>query len=498
MITRLYRYVVRPISKQHCEMLDLAPYGKVNEKTVKELEGILGSENVSTRPEDLWVYSLDSSFYRHSPDVVVRPRNVEEISAIMKLATKEKIPVTPRGAGSGLAGSAVPNAGGILIDMTGMNKILSMDADNQITVVEAGVVCDDLNEKLGKFKLFFPPDPSSGYSATIGGMINTNAAGNRALKYGDTKDFTQWLEAVLPSGEVIHTGSQTLKSVSGFDLTSLIAASEGSLAIVTKACLKVVPLPNAYATVMFVFDSVEPLARATGRIRQAGIVPEMLEFMDKKTTKVATEYVGIGNLPEGNFMLVDYGGSKESVNPAMERIVEVCKKENPKHIEQIYEHQADYRMKLIQARKAALPALAKLRPCLILEDCTVPLTKLPEAAVKIEEIPKVLNVEGFELGNFGHIGDGNMHPTFVFNDENPKEMSAFEKGLDMLYKDIVLPLGGSVTAEHGIGLAKAKYLPLEIEPRTLQLMREIKKTFDPYLILNPGKGKGGPYPLEAA
>ncbi len=473
-------------------------YGKVNENIVEELEGIVGSENVSTRQEDLLVYSVDASLYRHAPDVVLRPHTTEEISSIMKLATRERIPVTPRGASSGAAGSAIPIAGGILVDMTGMNKILSIDPDNQMAVVEAGVVCDDLNEKLARFKLFFPPDPSSGISATLGGMINTNAAGNRALKYGDTKDFTQWLEVVLPSGDIIHTGSQTLKSVSGFDLTSLIAGSEGSLGIVTKACLKVVPLPNAYSTAIFVFDSVESLARATGRIRQAGLVPEMLEFMDRKTTKVATEYAGLGKFPQGNFMLVDYGGSKESVNPAMEKIVEVCKTENPNHVEQVYEHQADYRLKLIQARKAALPALARLRPCLVLEDCTVPLTKLSEAAAKIEKIPEVINVEGFDLGNFGHIGDGNMHPTFVFDDNDIDQMAAFERGLDMLYKDIVLPLGGSVTAEHGIGLAKAKYLPLEIEPRTLDLMREIKKTFDPLLILNPGKGKGGPYPLEAA
>lgn len=224
----------------------------------------------------------------------------------------------------------------------------------------------------------------------------------------------------------------------------------------------------------------------------------MLEFMDKKTTKVATEYAGLRDFPDGNFMLIDYGGDKESVNPAMERIVEVCKTENPKHIEQVYQHQPDYRMKLIQARKSALPALARLRPCVVLEDCTVPLTKLPEAAVKIEKIPEMIKVEGFDLGNFGHIGDGNMHPTFVLDDQDPKQLAAFEKGIDMLYMDIILPLGGSVTAEHGIGLAKAKYLPMEIESGTLRLMREIKKMFDPNLILNPGKGKGGPYPLEAA
>ena len=476
----------------------MVSYGKVDERIVKEIENIVGAQNVSTRTEDLLCYSFDASLHRHTPEVVVRPHKTEEISAIMKVASRERIPVTPRGASSGAAGAAVPIAGGILMDMTGMNKILSIDADNQITVVEAGIVCDDLNEKLAKYNQFFPPDPSSGISCTIGGMINTNAAGNRALKYGDTKDSTQWLEVVLSSGEIIHTGSKTLKSVSGFDLTSLMVGSEGSLGIVTQACLKTAPLPSAYATAMFVFDSVESLARAAARIRQAGFVPEMLEFMDRKTTKVATEYAGLRDFPEGNFMLVDYGGSKEAVNPAMEKIVEVCSTDKPKHVEQVYQHQPEYRMKLIQARKGALPALARLRPTVVLEDCTVPLTALPEAAVKIESIPKIINVEGFDLGNFGHIGDGNMHPCFIFDDQEPKQMAAFEKALDMLYEDIVLPLGGSVTAEHGIGLAKAKYLPQEIDAGTLRMMREIKKTFDPLLILNPGKGKGGPYPLEAA
>jgi glycolate oxidase len=194
-------------------------------------------------------------------------------------------------------------------------------------------------------------------------------------------------------------------------------------------------------------------------------------------------------------MLIDYGGTKESVNQSIKRMVDACQPDKPKHVEQTSE--PDYRAKFVQTRKAALPALARLRPYVILEDCTVPLTRLAEAAVKIENIPKVINVEGFDLGNFGHIGDGNMHPTFVLDDRDPKQLGAFEKGLDMLYRDIVLPLGGTVTAEHGIGLAKAKYLPLEIEPGTLQLMREIKKLFDPLLVLNPGKGKGGPYPLEA-
>ena len=469
-------------------------YGRVGEGILKELEDIIGSEGVSTRPEELYCYSRDSTLFAFKPDVVVRPKSTEQVAAILRLANRERIPVTPRGAGTSAAGSPLPVMGGILLDMSAMSRILSVDLENQTVAVEAGVVCDTLNEELKPYDFFFPPDPASSSACTIGGMVNTNAAGNRTIKYGPTRNYVLWLEVVLPTGEIIQTGSKTLKSVSDYDLTRLMVGSEGSLGVVTKVGLKIVPLPESYATASLVYDSIEALARAATKIRLAGIVPEMLEFMDRKTTKVAFEYAGVKGLPEGNLLLVDCGGSKEAVSVMLKKCVDLGEQEKPMHMEQTTD--TAYREKLIMARKAALPALARLRPSTVLEDCTLPLSKLPEAAVKVEEIPRRLNVEGLDLGNFGHIGDGNMHPTFTFDERIEEQRAAFFRGLDILYKEIVLPLGGSLTGEHGIGLIRAPYMELEHGSKAVELMRNLKRLFDPNLILNPGKGKGGPYPLR--
>jgi glycolate oxidase len=468
-------------------------YGKVSSKIIDELKKIVGEENVSLEKEDLICYSRDASLYQYLPDVIVRPKTTEQVSLIMKLANKNRIPVTPRGGGSGAAGGCLPLIGGILLDMRAMNQIISINIEDQMTIVEAGVIYDFLNEKLMRKGFFFPPDPSSGIACTIGGMVNTNASGERGIKYGSTKDYVLWLEVVLPSGEIIHTGSKTLKSVSGLDLTRLIVGSEGSLGIVTKVCLKILPVPEYYGTAVFIYDSINSLAKAAAKVREAGIIPEMIEFMDRKTTKLAFEYIGIKGLPEGNFMLIDVGGIEEYVTKTLNKVFEICLKEKPEYSEKTFEK--EYRDKLIAARKSALPSLARLKPCTVLEDCTLPLSKLPEAAYKIEKIPEMLEGSGVDLGDFGHIGDGNLHPTFVFDDRIEKEKLAFLKGLDILYKDIVLPLGGSITAEHGVGLAKAPYISLEHGP-AVKWMRAIKKLFDPKFILNPGKGKGGPYPME--
>jgi len=457
------------------------------------LEKIVGPENLTTAKEDLECYSQDASIHRHAPEIVVRPQNSEQVSAILKLANRERIPVTPRGGGSGATAAVIPILGGILLDMTTMNHIITINIEDQIAIVEPGVIYDFLNEKLMDYGFFFPPDPSSGCACTIGGMVNTNAAGGRTLKYGSTRDYTLWLEVVLPSGEIINTGSRTLKSVSDLDLTRLFVGSEGSLGVITKICLKIWPFPQNYATSVLIYESIDSLAHSAAMIRRAGIIPEMIEFMDVKTTKLSLDYADITDIPEGNFMLVDLGGTKEYVEKIMKESLEICKKDKPIYSDETLDK--DRRERLISARKAALPSLARLRPSLMLEDLTVPLSKLPEAVSQIEEIPGKIGQDGFDLGDFGHIGDGNLHPTFVFDEQAEEEREAYHKGVDMLYKDIVLPLGGSITAEHGIGITKAPYIELEHGP-AVKWMRAIKKLFDPKFILNPGKGKGGPYPLK--
>ncbi|MEM2902071.1 MAG: FAD-linked oxidase C-terminal domain-containing protein [Candidatus Bathyarchaeia archaeon] len=469
-------------------------YGRVTESVVNKLEEIVGPENITTRPEEMICYMRDSSPFRFKAEAIVRPTSTEQVSSILKLANMERIPVTPRGAGTGVAGAALPVLGGIVLDMYRMNRIIDIDVDDQIVLVEPGVVCDVLNDILSRHGYFFPPDPASSPACTIGGMVGTDAAGNKAMKYGSTRAFVLWLEVVLASGEVVNTGSKTLKSVSGFDLTRLMVGSEGSLGIFTKICLKIIPLPHCYATAVFVYDSIESLARSALKVRRSGIIPEMMEFMNEKTMKTALDYAGIKGFPEGSFMMIDIGGeSRETVTSTLRKCVDICRGENPIYVEEA-EDEAQ-RLDFISARKAALPALARIRPTTSMEDCTVPPSKLPEAASRIEEIPEQLGVEGFELGNFGHIGDGNMHPTFLYDERVEEQNKAFFQALEILYNQIIFPLGGSITAEHGIGLIRAPFIGRE-HPTTVELMRRIKKFFDPNLILNPGKGKGGPYPIE--
>ena len=472
----------------------MVAYGRFTQTVAEKLKEIVGQEYYSDSSEDLTVYSKDSTILTGVPDAVVRPLNSRQVSEILQLANEYMIPATPRGAGTSASGSPLAVAGGVILDMSSMNKILTVDVDNQSVTVEPGVVCDTLNDSIAKLGFFFPPDPASSPACTIGGMVNTNAAGNRTIKYGSTREWVLWLEVVLPNGDVIQTGSKTLKSASGFDLTRLIVGSEGSLGVVTQVGLKIAPLPESYATSVLIFENVRQLARATTEIRRAGMVPEMLEFMNEKTAKSALEYAGIRGIPQGNFLLLDCGGAKEAVGPMLERCLAIAGEYKP-----IYEDKTldrAYRDRLVNTRKAAFPALARLRPTTVMEDCTVPPTKLPDAAEAVERIPERLGVQGIDLGNFGHVGDGNMHPTFVFDERVEEQKSAFFRGLDVLYREIIFPMGGSCTGEHGIGLIRADYIEQEHGAKAVQLMRSIKQLFDPNLILNPGKGKGGPYPLR--
>ncbi len=468
-------------------------YNKVTDRLIKELEHIVGSENLTTKPEELYCYSFDGTIQHHIPEVVVRPKDTSQVSEIVKLANREKIPITPRGSGTGLSGATIPTFGGIVMDTTRMNQILDIDIENMIAIVEAGVICDGLNAELAKYGYCFPPDPGSSSICTIGGMVGTNAGGNKALKYGVTKDHVLWLEVVLPSGEIIKTGSHVLKSSSALDITRLMIGSEGVLGIVTKVGIKLTPLPKYTSTELFLFDAVAAAAKAVVKVRVAGIVPTMLEFMDLPTTEATFEYAGLEGYPEGYYLLLECDGfHQEAVESEFTKAVEFSMTEKP-----IYYEKAEdlkHRDKLLSARKSALPALSRLRPTTCIEDCTVLVTKLPEAAMKIEEIPSQLGVEGFGLGNFGHVGDGNMHPTFFFDERVDSQREAFYKALDILYKDIVIPLGGSITGEHGLGIVKTPYIGHELGS-TVKIWYDIKKLLDPNLILNPGKGKGGPYPL---
>ncbi|MEM3440250.1 MAG: FAD-linked oxidase C-terminal domain-containing protein [Candidatus Bathyarchaeia archaeon] len=463
----------------------------MSEGLIAELEAIVGPENISTRAEDLLCGSYEATpLMEYRPDLILAPRTAEQVSEILLLANRHRIPVTPRGAGTSLAGNSLAVAGGICLDMSSMKAILEFDGANQTIAVEPGVVCDTLNDYLADRGFFFPPDPASSSAATIGGMVSNNSGGNRALKYGVTRDHVLWLEAVLPTGEVIRTGSRTLKSVSGYDLTRLLVGSEGTLAVITKVGLRVMPLPEARAVSLYIFDDVEGAVGAAVEIKSSGILPSMLEFMDETSTKASFEYAKM-DYPEGCAVIVECDGWREAVEREAESIHRIALRRRPKFFERASSPEEGER--LISARKAALPALSRAAPTIFMEDFTVPVTKIPEAYARIARIPEELDAP-ISISTFGHIGEGNLHPNFLFDGNDPEQRRAFLKALDLLYREVVIPLGGSITGEHGVGFSRGDYIELEHGAKSVGLMREIKRIFDPNMILNPYKAKGGPWP----
>jgi len=459
---------------------------------VSKLEGIVSPENVSRRIEDLICGSYEAVLLKYRPDIIVVPKTTEQVSKILQLANRYRIPVTPRGAGTSVAGNSLPVLGGICLDMCAMNGILEFDAENQMVVVEPGVVCDTLNDYLASHGFFFSPDPASSPGATIGGMVANNSGGNRALKYGVTRDHVLWLEAVLPTGEIIKPGSKTIKSVSSYDLTRLLIGSEGTLAVITKVGLRLTPLPEAYSACLYIFKDIGDSTETAVRIKSSGTIPAMLEFMDETTSKAAFEYVNL-DLPKGCAVLIGCDGHREAVEREIETIHNIALKGEP--IFAAKASSTEERDRYISARKAALPALSKVATTVCMEDLTVPVTRIPEACGRIGKIPSKLGVPGFTVSIFGHIGEGNLHPTFLFDEREPTQKEAFFKALDLLYRDVAIPLSGSITGEHGIGILRGDYIKLEYGEKMFKLMHEIKMAFDPNMILNPYKGKGGPWPL---
>ncbi|MFB0560127.1 MAG: FAD-binding oxidoreductase [Candidatus Lokiarchaeia archaeon] len=453
---------------------------------ISRLEEIVGQENVNTDPAEIFCYSRDSTPFQYFADVIVRPANTTEVSEIMKLANENRIPVYPRGSGTSAAGSPLPVKGGIVIDFTLMNRILGFDEENLQVVMEPGVICDDLNEFLQDYGYFFPPDPASSSAATLGGMVANNSAGNRAIKYGKTKDWILWLEAVLPSGEIIHTGSNTLKSVSSYDLTKLICGSEGTLAVFTKIGMRVQPLPETYKTAMFLFDDLDRAGKAIVKARASGVIPCAMEFLDRLTINTSADYAGL-DIPDSEAMLlIETDGTEFAAEKELKIIIETVEKMNPKQWK-MAQDEAE-RNSLWVARKSAYAALARCAVTTTMEDLTVPISKIPEALKRIQKIPERVN-KLISVATFGHAGDGNLHPTFLYDERIPEQQEAFFKGLNIIYNEVALDLEGSITGEHGVGLIRKDFVDKEHGPVEMALMKGIKEVFDPYNILNPGKGK---------
>lgn len=453
------------------------------EPRVKEsLREIVGEENFTDSLIDLIAYAKDASEFKQRPDAAVWPVNRDQVSAILKLANKEKLPVIARGAGTSLAGLAVPQEGGLILDLARMDQIIQINIEDRLAIVQPGVIYDDLDRALAPHGFFFPPDPASGAVCTLGGNVATNAGGIKGAKYGTTKDYVLGLEVVLADGQVLHTGSKCMKSVSGFDLTRLFVGSEGTLGVITEITLKINPKPPLTHTTMATFDILEDAGRAVSEIMYSGILPSALEVVDQQTLMAINQNTDL-NLPEVEALLVAEvdGYTREETEFQLAKIIEIFQENNASTVRKA-ESQEEAEA-LWSARKSAYGVMARINYNLFVEDLSVPMSKMADMLRVISDIAGKYDLK---IPTVGHAGDGNLHPVISFDGTNPEEVKRVEEATEELFKKVI-KLGGTLTGEHGIGLAKAPLMPLEHEGVAMDVMRSLKGLFDPNNILNPGK-----------
>ncbi len=416
------------------------------------------------------------------PDGVIYPSNTEEVSDIMKLLSQHRIPLVSRGSGSNLCGGTVPLQGGIVMVMHRMNRIIELDQENLTLRVQPGMITAEMIAYVEAAGLFYPPDPSSMKISTIGGNIAECSGGLRGLKYGTTKDYVIGLEAVLADGSIIRTGGKLMKDVAGYDLTKLLVGSEGTLAVITEATLKLIPPPKTKRTMLAMYKDLYGAARTVSRIIEAKIIPATLEFMDNPTIRVVDDFAKLG-LPRDMeaILLIEQDGDPELVERDIAMIKSICELEAADRVE-IAENREEAE-KLLTARRSAFTALARLRPTTILEDATVPRSKIADMVLKINEIAQKYNVT---IATFGHAGDGNLHPTATTDARDVEEIHRVEQAFAEIF-EASIELGGTITGEHGVGIVKAPYLEWKVGAPAIEVMKGIKAAFDPLGILNPGK-----------
>nr|MDO8090686.1 FAD-binding oxidoreductase [Candidatus Sigynarchaeota archaeon] len=451
---------------------------------VESLSSIVGDEHVKSDIVDRYCYSMDASFYRAVPDVVVFPQTTEQVSEVMRFANANGVPVTPRGAATGLCGGAVPLKGGIVLDLTKMNKILEIDLDNLCVRVESGVIQNQLNEELEPHGFFFPPSPGSKTMCTIGGMISTNAGGMRAVKYGVTRNFVLGLKVVLASGEVLDLGGKTLKRSLGLDLIQLFVGTEGTLGVITEALLRILPLPEETAVIVAPFSDIGDAARAVNSVLRRTI-PAAIEIMDRGIIRAVNAYMPELNLPEVDALLYfEAGGTREEVEKQTELIVETCKKHGARGIQ--WTSDPLEKQRLWQAREAAGGAIMNLDRRLVrvyeAEDVCVPISKMPEMIKRFREISEKY---GIPVCLYGHAGDGNVHSGVLIDVRSEEEWRKLRALTREVY-EAAISLGGNVSAEHGVGVLRAEWME-KIHGLGLEYIKKIKRVFDPRGILNPGK-----------
>ena len=449
---------------------------------VERLKAVLGAPNVLTDPADRWPYGQDNSRKHTPPDAVAFATTHVQVLETVRLCHQYSIPIVARGRGTGTTGSAIPVRGGLVLSLERMNRIVKMDAANRVMRVEPGVINQAVQDKATQQGFFWPPDPTSSAYCTVGGNIALNAAGPRALKYGTTRENVLGLVAVTGKGDEIHTGTYTTKGVVGYDLTRLIIGSEGTLAIVTEATLKLTPLPESRRTLQAVYASVRTAAAAVSRLMSQSVTPCALEFMDAAAIEMIRNY-SQAELPRGAgaLLMIELDGPEAAMETAVATVSAAARGDGLLNLNAAGTR--DEAAALWATRKALSPALRNIAPNKLNEDVVVPVSCIPEL---IDGLEKLSREFGIPIVNFGHAGNGNIHVNLLYDTQDPQQDKNARPCLSRVF-DLVLKLGGTLSGEHGIGVEKRDYINRAIDPVTLDLMRAIKRQFDPRGILNPDK-----------
>lgn len=443
----------------------------------------LTAERVLTRPEDLLVYGFDGTAgLRQRPFAVVFPESAQEVSAILKTCATHRAPVVTRGSGTGLAGGSVPVEGAVVLCTVRMDRILDLDTDNLTMTVEPGVLTKTIDETVAACGLFYPPDPSSMKISTIGGNVANNSGGLRGLKYGVTRDYVMGLEVVTADGEILWLGGKCVKDVAGYNLRDLFIGSEGTLGVITRIMLKLVPRPAAKKTLLATFDTMRAAAETVSAIIARPIIPCTLEFLDRKTIRCVEDFANVGLPTDCEALLfMETDGHPAVVAEEAEAMAAIAREKGALAVTTASD--AREAEQLATARRSAFAALARIKPTTILEDVTVPRSELAAMVAFVEKTGRKHNLE---VATFGHFGDGNLHPTFLTNERDTEEMHRVEAALGEIFEKTIA-LGGTITGEHGVGLAKKAYLSHQYDPGSYALLKTIKAALDPDNRLNPGK-----------
>ncbi|MBM3279758.1 MAG: FAD-binding protein [Candidatus Handelsmanbacteria bacterium] len=449
----------------------------------EQLRGFLRPDQLLTSPEELSVYAYDGTAMLHQlPECVVLPENTRQVSNVLRWANEARVPVVARGSGTGLAGGSVPVPGSLVLCLVRLNKILEVDTRNLTLTAEPGVLTQQISDAAAAAGLFYPPDPGSIKISTIGGNVANNSGGLRGLKYGVTRDYVMALEVVLADGRILNTGTKCVKDVAGFTLKDLFIGSEGALGVITRIVLKLIPKPQAKRTLLALYDRMTDAAQTISAIIERQIIPCTLEFLDQTTIACVEGYAKIGLPTDPDaVLLIEVDGHPVQVEEQAAQLEELAAVHGARQVRRAADEAEALR--LATARRSAFSALARLAPTVILEDVTVPRSELARMVAQVQEVAQRYQLR---IGTFGHMGDGNLHPTFLTDERNEEEIARVEKAMREVF-EYAVQLGGTITGEHGVGLAKKPFLVGALGPVALDVMRRVRKSFDPNGILNPGK-----------